>query len=126
VVAARPVLDVLPPVTVLATPPQLTVERVEEICVEGAHRSHADERPDVLVRVPLVRRESASLERHQLEVLVEQLIDRCGGPRMPAFVDLAGEPTLAPRLIPRTRNKIDSGLVKRWGRWGSNPRPDGL
>ena len=51
VLDSRAVLDVGPSVAVLAAPPQLRVERVEDVAVERAHLDGADEGTDVPLRV---------------------------------------------------------------------------
>jgi hypothetical protein len=87
-----PVLDESASVAVVPAPSKFRVERVKHGGVERADLHAADERTDVLVRVPHVSREGALLERHHLEVPVEQLVDRGVRARVPPLVDLAREP----------------------------------
>ena len=86
------VLDVRPAVAVVPAAAQLGVERVEHVGVQ---------RPDLAVPmsgrmwffgVAGVRRQRGLLQRRQLEVAVEQLVDRRARPRVAALVDLVQQP----------------------------------
>ena len=68
----------------------LALARGRAVGVERADLDVADQWPDVLVRVSLIGRQRASLERQQLEVPVKQLIDAGSSARMPTLVDLHG------------------------------------
>ena len=46
----------------------------------------------MLIRVPHVGRQRRRLQRRELEIPVQHLVDRRGRPRVAPFVDLAGEP----------------------------------
>jgi hypothetical protein len=114
------------------------------------HLDRADERPDVLVRVPLVRRKGAALQplprssraacpspgqslRGLEHGVRRSAVRRCC---LAVFVDRAVPVSRAQRtnmschnschamLRPTGHGSICAG--QPWGRWGSNPRPDGL
>jgi hypothetical protein len=102
----RPMLDIGPAVTVVPAPPQLGVERVEHVPVERPDPHLPDQRPDVLVRVPLVRRDRVQLQVDDLEVLVEHLIDRRVRPWVAPLVHLVQQPS--PRRL-RLRRGLRPG-----------------
>jgi hypothetical protein len=88
----RPVLQEPRARAVLATAAQLRVEGVEHIGVERTDLHVPDQRSDVLVRVAQVGCPRTALQRDQLEVPIEQLVDGGGGARVPPLVNLAGQP----------------------------------
>jgi len=63
---------------------------------------------DVLIRVPHVGRQRRRLQRRELEIPVQHLVDRRGRPRVAPFVDLAGEAGIRhqgpPTIMIRTIN----------------------
>jgi hypothetical protein len=69
-----------------------------------------DERPDMVVQVPLVHHVDAGADVDHLEVAVEELIDGRCGPRITLLVDRVHHP---------------SGCRTWWARQGSNLRPLG-
>jgi hypothetical protein len=86
--------------------PELGVERVELVRAQRAGLLAADERPDVLVQVPLVHQVRAGADVDHLEVAIQQLVHRGRGPRVPTLVDLVDHPcpsglSLSDRLRPR-------------------------
>lgn len=76
----RPVVDCALTSTVVATPLELGVERVEHVGVERAELHVPDQQPDVLVHIPDDRRAGAALPRAHRETAVEQLVHRRVGP----------------------------------------------
>ena len=106
----RPAVAVLPPSA------QLRVERIEDVGVQDAHLHPADERPDVLVRVSDVRGSCRRLQGGQLEVQIEQLVDRRtwsgdGGARRPGS---AAGSAAGTRSFPSTASRSRNRAPLRW------------
>jgi hypothetical protein len=88
----RPVVDVALAAAVVAAAPQLGVEGIEHARVECPDLLRADQRADVLLRVAGVGLARAALPRAHREVLIEQLVHRRVGARVPPLVDLVQQP----------------------------------
>lgn len=84
-------LDELRAAAMLSAPSQLTVEGVVHVSIKRADLYGADEGPNVLLRIAAIRVQRRPLELGQLEVLVQQLVDRCSSLGVAAFVDLVPE-----------------------------------
>lgn len=127
VVARGPVIDacLVAAVAVIAAPPQLGVERVEDRGPQGPDLLPADQRTDMFATQRLVCRQGRRLDLQELEVLVEELIDRRCGRGVLLLVDLRRQPTQHPlglllRLrsgrdeltqeVPLPADRIDSGV----------------
>lgn len=76
VLALGPVIRPGLAVAVITAPPQLGVERVEQVGIERTDLFPTGERPDVLRRVPDVGAARGGLEFRELEVPIEHLVDR--------------------------------------------------
>jgi hypothetical protein len=70
----------------------LGIERVQLVRAQSTRLLAANERPDVLVQIPLVHQMRTGADVEHLEIAVEQLIHGGSGPRVPALVDLVEHP----------------------------------
>jgi hypothetical protein len=86
------VLDVFAAVAVLPALPQLGIEPLDGLGVEPADLHGADRRTDVFLDLADVPLPGGGLELDDLEVPVEELVDRGAGAGAPAFVDLGLHP----------------------------------
>jgi hypothetical protein len=93
------------PTTVRPTCPELPVERVQHLAVDVADLDLADERTEVIADQRLVAVQGGRLDVQQLQVPIEELVDRRTGARIPPLVDLGEQPgacLLSLACCPRT------------------------
>jgi hypothetical protein len=90
VLGLRPVVELPTPLLVAAgtAAPELGVERVEHLAVELAQWKRSEDRSHVPLEVADVRLSCRLLEVDDVEVPVEQLVDRGLRPRVAPLVDL--------------------------------------
>src|SRR5664279_775861 len=106
VVEHRAVLDHAGTPAVCAAPAELGVERVQYRGVDGADLFAADERADVQRELAAVVEQCGAFDVEQLQMSVQELVDRRDGPRVAPFVNLVEEPgkgLLGERGGPRAR-----------------------
>jgi hypothetical protein len=97
VAVVRPVgrvVDLDPAVAVLPAAPQDRVVRVQELAVEPRDLERAEARADVDADDLLVAVPRGVFDFEELEIAVQELVDRGLGPRVALLVDLRGEPAL--------------------------------
>lgn len=83
------VLHVRTPVAVVAAPTELRVETLDVLGLDSSDLLLAQHRPNVLVNLPHVAGSGLAVDLDDLQVAVEELVDRGAGARAPSFVDPA-------------------------------------
>jgi hypothetical protein len=87
------------------TATELGIERVQLVRAQSTRLLAPNERPDVLVQIPLVHQMRAGADVDHLEVAIQQLVHRGRSSGAPALVDLVDHPcpsglSLSDRLRP--------------------------
>jgi hypothetical protein len=123
------VLDLLRSAAMVTATAQLGIQRVEHLGVQRAYLDLADERPHVLIDVATVTADGALPTGVQVQVTIEQLVDRRAGARIAPLTDLREEldaDRIRPPLSVRPRRDYFLKVVPtatEWVRAGIDTHP---
>src|SRR4051812_40179802 len=93
VFAGRPMVgEALPSVAPDPATPQLRIEGVQDLAIDPPQCQLPERRAHVSLEVPLVGPARRTLELDDLEVPIQQLVERRAGAWAASFVDLAQQP----------------------------------